>query len=421
MYKLGDTGLVVEFINSRLGIRSKVFTEETKTKLKQFQAAYRQYLKDETKTKFSEFWNNIDNLSDASSMNFNYDPYAQIYYELDNPAKQDITHTTATEPVYEIYPNGVCDMWTLQALTEIDIETYDNGILEQVQRVLSKTEYTYNEDLDIKETIDPTGIYDELTHKAIKKFQMGYNIGQEKIPIYEHKNLLSNIKEEWGNFTYYYSLDGSVIKYPYTPTVEYPCIKLSVSESTKLPQFNAKTLLSPFVELESGYSYYISIQNSVDYYIKLQFFRYNNSDTGNRLIYFANNLEPYDATLPENLCGFENWVDDEVNSVAITPGNQVYEGIIYPNYYSPYDISAGRKTNINYSINYVRVMLRRMDGEDISLDELDNLQIQLEKGPIKTDYEPYSQTVSNSYQSGYINIPTYNKIKQVFDIKEADF
>ena len=114
--------MVVEFINSRLGVRSNVFTEETKTRLKQFQAAYRQYLKDNTEQQFYDYWQVISQSNADLNINFTYSPYDQIYYQLDNPAIQNINSSNPNEPEYEIYPNGICDEWTLQALTEIDID-----------------------------------------------------------------------------------------------------------------------------------------------------------------------------------------------------------------------------------------------------------------------------------------------------------
>ncbi len=162
--KLNDTGLLVEFLNYKLGISESYVTEVTLQRLKQFQCAYRQTYID------------YDSQNIASP---NYNPYSYYYQPGDDINNFD-------ENAQYLFPNGELDIYTLSALLNIDIENTNTHKIAQIQNCLSKSKYYMG-------VIAQSGVYDDITITAIRNFQQTNNIYQPYISITENKNLLSNI------------------------------------------------------------------------------------------------------------------------------------------------------------------------------------------------------------------------------------
>ena len=356
MIKLGDKGLAVEYINYLFGINSKEFTAETESKIKQFQASYGQVFTDESASYF-----------DPTDENNN--DYDNFNTEL------------------ELYPNGVLDIYSLPSLLNTDITLYDEHILTQVQNALSFTEFT-EDDNNLKRAIQPTGNYNDITKSAIKKFQQKYHLFQVKIPIIEHKNLLSNVASDWTNekYTYTYSKDSNNV--------------ISITSASLVDSDDC--ILSPVIPIESGELYYIKLNNELDnYYIKIMFF----DSSLTPISHLSSVYTPNVTSTSENQ--FDGWVNtDSLLTEGLIPYNQYCED---------------SSTTVTGIIKYIQIMVRHTDGSDIETSEIEPLEIQLEKNDKATSYEPYSYNEYNGYCSGYLNIPTYNMIKKVFNLKEADF
>lgn len=356
MIKLGDKGLAVEYINYLFGINSKEFTAETESKIKQFQASYGQVFTDESASYFDPTDENNNNYDDFNT-------------EL------------------ELYPNGILDVYSLPALLNTNITLQDENILTQVQNALSLTEFSEDEN-NLKRTIQPTGNYNSITKSAIKKFQQKYNLFQVKIPIIEHKNLLSNIASDWTNekYTYTYTKDANNI-------ISITNVSLADDDTC---------ILSPMISIDSGELYYIKLNNKLDnYYIKIMFF-------DSSLIPISHLSSVYTPNITTtSINQFDGWVNtDSFLTEGLIPYNQYCED---------------NSTNVTGIIKYIQIMIMHTDNSSIEPEEIKSLEIQLEKNSIATSYEPYSYNEYNGYCSGYLNIPTYNMIKKVFNLKEANF
>lgn len=183
MFRLGDKGLTVEYINYLLGVNSKEFTEETETLLKQFQASYRQIFTDRE----DEVTYTYDPQSgEVTPNNISYDPYSEYYKPGDS--LEDFPNTK----LY-IFPNGVLDIYTLPALVDIEIPNFNTRKILQVQEALSWTKYTNSQPLKL------SGMYDTETCEAITNFQRAHGLYQPYIPIVDNKNLLPNLESFWNN------------------------------------------------------------------------------------------------------------------------------------------------------------------------------------------------------------------------------
>lgn len=388
IYKKGDKGLVPQFINYRLGLSGDTFTEDTRTRVLQFQASYRNLPVDTT-------------IQDSIVDGVFVDPPINPYRDYNNTFDPTDINKKYSYPMdsegnikLELYPNGVVDTHTMIALSDIDMEIYNERVLTQTQKTLSMTEFSNYR------VITPTGLYDSITKDAIRNFQKKYGIGQQRIPIIERKNIFPNLKESWKNQSYSYTstiedwIEGS-------NTYQYNLLSAPSGFTTIQLNTDEYCILSDFIELSPNTEYYISMDNSIkgDYFIRIFFFK-------NATVTSTHSMITSLSTKEVDTSGFTKWVDID---------NQTTSGSIQINRFLPSGL------NVPYQINYIRIEVRKKNQQLILPEEIETLQIQLEKGNTPTEYEPMNNTTYNTYYSGFINIPTYTKLKQVYSLREEIF
>lgn len=170
MYKIGDKGLIVEYINWYLGVKSKTYTQETEDKVKLFQSTYDQDFVD------NSF--DIEYVYDSTTGTYNptgipYDYYNQYFIPNVN--------TGRNRPY--ICPSGSVDLFTLPALTGMEISFNDSNKIKNAQQALSGTKYSN------QKVIAATGIYDQQTMSAIEAFQIEQSIGVV-MNLYDYETLI---------------------------------------------------------------------------------------------------------------------------------------------------------------------------------------------------------------------------------------
>lgn len=194
-YKLNDSGLIPEYINYKLGIYGNKITEQTITRLKQYQCSFQRYF--------------IDNTLILSYVKANgsivYNPLPEDYSIYDNYFSPENADNNLVLP--SIYPVSFVDISTLPALCDIEIKDDDIKKISQAQSVLSGT--TFNN----TNLIEVTGLYDDQTINAIRNFQIQYNIGQNLVQSVGTKNIFPNYTRFWfsGKATGYEKSSQNVI------------------------------------------------------------------------------------------------------------------------------------------------------------------------------------------------------------------
>ena len=352
MFRLGDKGLVVEYLNYVLGVNSKEFTEETENNLKQFQCSFRQLYVD----KEDEITYMYDPASgEVTPNNLSYNPYDEYYKPGDE--LENFPNTS----LY-IYPNGILDIYTLPALTGIEIPNFNTNKIKQVQKALSWTVYSNNNPLKL------TGEYNQETCDSIRNFQKKYKLFQPFIPIVDQKNLLSNSSSFWSNN--------------------------QVKDDGSLEESNT-VITSNFIALDFNYNYYIK-SFTKDYSVRVYFY------TG-----------PVDSNI-ELVYTYVNQATAMVEYKNYTDFSMWYDGQFYSEGLIPFcNCSTTNKAT------KIRVSLYKNDNEIIPQD-IEKIQIQLEKNDKATSYEPNSLNIYNTFYSGFLNIPTYNGIKKEFKLPEVE-
>ena len=388
IYKKGDKGLVPQTINYRLGLHGDTYTEDTRTRVMQFQSTYN-YLPEDTSMK------NIFKGDIYVGPETPYTQYEQTFDPTSNNDTRIENYPLDSENNINLrlFPNGVVDIQTMTALLDIDVEEFNERTLSQVQETLSVTEYSDNK------ALEPTGLYDIPTRNAIRKFQKKYMIGQQKYPIIEGKNILPNDSKSWKNQKYIYHSEikewGNGYKYDFISPAE--------GNSGIVIETSNTCILSKFIPIEVNQPYYVSMYGVTkeEYRVRILFFKSPIEKNDN------NEMITSLSTKEVEVSGFTKWVSTEI------PENT--EGLIPINSFLPQGL------NTPYTIRFIRVEIVRKDGGTITPQDVENLMIQIEKGNKGTAYEPNSNTPSNMYFSGYLNIPTYAKIKSIYNLKEGVF
>lgn len=194
IYRIGDTGLIPEFINCILDVPGNKITEETVLRLQQFQCAFDQGFIDNT---FELSYNRVNGSVEYNPLPPDYSIYDSYYHPGNTIETDNLT----------IYPTDFIDIHTLPALCEIEITKESVGKIKQVQDCLTGSVYNNTN------IIKPNGFYDEQTKTAIKNFQTQYGIGQPTVYTSGVKNIFPNYTKMWlsGKATGYEKSSQNVI------------------------------------------------------------------------------------------------------------------------------------------------------------------------------------------------------------------
>ena len=340
-YKIGDKGLVPEFINIKLGLPGNIITEETVTRLKQFQCSFGQHYEDKTQELTYIFANG----------ELTYQPLPtgwsiyNEYYSPENPSG------VSNLPI--IFPTGFVDIFTLPSICGIELYEQDMAKIIQAQTCLKGTSFNNTAEIQIN------GIYDDTTINAIRNFQMYYSIGQPTMLITEGKNLFPNTLPFWYN--------GKATDY-------------EPSSNTVVLTPDDYTISSNLIPINNDYNHVFSNNQSGVGYI-LNFLFYDKTKT-------LLNTSAYP--------GYEMYNTDSYFSSGTLPANP----------------------NSTTKIAYVQCIVKFVNGDKITVNDILACPIQLERGLTPTSFEPQTLNPYYHYYSGRLNIVTYNKLKAVYGIVE---
>lgn len=126
--KVGDSGVIVEYINAFFDIDSNLYTKETAKRVQQFQQSYLQ--------KFSHTPNVY---TDSNIMN----SYLQLVEDESLPTYR----VESRDILSPLYPTGEVDILTMTAILGMDIDYNDYTKIKQVQQCLTGTEYSKFENI----------------------------------------------------------------------------------------------------------------------------------------------------------------------------------------------------------------------------------------------------------------------------------
>lgn len=119
---VGDKNLATKFINSYFGIYGETFTKETEKRVKQFQQSFQQIYRNNP---------NIPYVADEV-----IDKYTQLY------ADNDELKVAIRQILPVLWPNGIVDIFTMNAIMDTEIDYYDYDKVKQCKQALNGTEYS---------------------------------------------------------------------------------------------------------------------------------------------------------------------------------------------------------------------------------------------------------------------------------------
>lgn len=345
MIQVGSKGLIVDALNYLLFVKDNTFTKESLSRLKEFQASYRQIFVDNTEN--IEYTTNEEGETIPSGEETNLlSQYFQPGDDISEFESQDIV----------LYPNGNVDIYSVPAILGADIDTFDTPKVKQAQiALLGQTK--------------PTGLYDSTTKQAIQSFQRNYNIYQPHITITENKNLLTNNASLWSQ--------GRID--PSTGDIY-------VTDSS-----SGLFITSPYIQIDPNYNYAISVSGNATENVYVTFYT-NSSATAYINQTSASQFTNYTSDI-------YSWYDGIGKTSGILPywDNNNSASMLKP--------------------QYIRVTIGNVSS--IMPNIIAQIGVQLEMNTVVTSYEPYSYNQYNTFCSGYLNIPTYNKLKEKYGLKEA--
>lgn len=341
-YKIGDKGLVPEFINISLGLPGNTITEETVTRLKQFQCSFGQHYEDKTQELTYVLANG----------ELTYQPLPVSWSIYDEYYSPENTSGLSNLPI--IYPSGFVDLFTLPAICGIELDEQDMSKIMQAQTCLRDTEFNNTTEIKVN------GIYDEATTAAIRNFQIRYNLGQPTVLITEGKNIFPNTLPFWFN--------GKATDY-------------EPSSNTVVLTPDDYTISSNLVPINNDYDHVFNNNKSGEKGYVLNFLFYDKNkaliDTSAYTGYGPYNTESYFSS-----------------------------GTLLAN------------PNSATKIAYIQCIVRFDDGSQITVNDILDCPIQIERGLTPTAFEPQTLNPYYHYYSGRLNIVTYNKLKAVYGIVE---
>lgn len=120
---IGDKNLTTKFINAYFGINGETFTKTTAERVKQFQQS------------FQQIYENDPNIAEFTEEYLN--KYTQLYRDSNGELQ-----TKINEVLPVLWPNGIVDILTLNAILGTEIDYYDYTKIQQCKQALNGTQYS---------------------------------------------------------------------------------------------------------------------------------------------------------------------------------------------------------------------------------------------------------------------------------------